>query len=426
MPRGSTPGERRGGRQRGTPNKKTLIKNAVFLAAAADPNRSPLDFMLALMRDPQVPLDLRIDVAVAAASLVHARPQAPRRSRAHPMEIRARQRLAARSGRAHPTPRGEVSAIPSEARGETNLTVAAPEGRSNGGFDPLDFLLGVMRDPEAAPRQRVRAARVAARYKHQPPERLVNLVEDEFGFKIDPVVAKVVREIKTQWDALSPAYASKPSPADIKERESLHARLCENIETIDCPDGYGGRDLEKDDERLQELNERRIKAKLTPEEIAEEAYLVSRTEVYRATPKHQAWGRIYELEKYRALGYTLNTSELSELEALRAQFPTAAQQVAGSDWTKGDMGLSLEIARKEEEARQSGVELDPEQAKTAVIEEVRRENLARKRKTSDVRVVNPDMKWPMWRVAELEERFVVGETPLTAAEQEELKDLRGQ
>jgi hypothetical protein len=76
MPRGSKPGERRGGRQRGTPNKKTLLKNAVFCAAAAEPNRSPLDFMLALMRDPQVPLDLRIDAAAASAALVHARPQA--------------------------------------------------------------------------------------------------------------------------------------------------------------------------------------------------------------------------------------------------------------------------------------------------------------------------------------------------------------
>jgi hypothetical protein len=56
---------------------------------------------------------------------------------------------------------------------------------------------------------------------------------------------------------------------------------------------------------------------------------------------------------------------------------------------------------------------------------VRQENSARKRKTSDVRVVNPDMKWPMCRIAELEERFVVGETPLTTAEQDELNDLRG-
>jgi hypothetical protein len=35
---------------------------------------------------------------------------------------------------------------------QTNLTVTAPEGSSGGDFDPLDFLLGVMRDPEAAPR----------------------------------------------------------------------------------------------------------------------------------------------------------------------------------------------------------------------------------------------------------------------------------
>jgi hypothetical protein len=52
-----------------------------------------------------------------------------------------------------------------------------------------------MHDPEVMPRQRARAARIAARYMHQPPERPVHLVEDEFGFKIDPVVAKTVREL---------------------------------------------------------------------------------------------------------------------------------------------------------------------------------------------------------------------------------------
>jgi hypothetical protein len=90
MPRGSRPGERRGGRQRGTPNKSTLLKNAVYCAAASEPNRSPLDFMLALMRDPQVPIDARLDMAAAAAPFVHARPRPPSRGRPHPMELRAR------------------------------------------------------------------------------------------------------------------------------------------------------------------------------------------------------------------------------------------------------------------------------------------------------------------------------------------------
>src|SRR5215469_1914210 len=91
MPRGSRPGERRGGRKPGTPNKKTLLKNAVFLAAAgggtaAEPNRSPLDFMLALMRDPQVDLDDRIDLAEAAAPYVLTKPRAPSRVRTNPMD----------------------------------------------------------------------------------------------------------------------------------------------------------------------------------------------------------------------------------------------------------------------------------------------------------------------------------------------------
>src|SRR5262249_26434474 len=153
------------------------------------------------------------------------------------------------------------------------------------------FLLEVMRDPEAVPRQRVRAARVAARYKHRPPERLVNLVEDEFGFKIDPAVAKAGREIKTQCgDTHAPVDGANSSPADIQKREGLRARLCEHIETIDCPHGYGEVNLDNDKKRVAELEaRRRTRVKLTPEEDAEEAYLVARSEVYRATPKHRAW-----------------------------------------------------------------------------------------------------------------------------------------
>src|SRR5260370_42600907 len=107
MPRGSRPGERRGGRQRGTPNKSTLLKNAVFCAADSEPNRSPLDFMLALMRDPQVPLNARVDMAAAAAPFVHARPRPPSRGRPHPVELRARRATAAASSG------GEDGGVPS-------------------------------------------------------------------------------------------------------------------------------------------------------------------------------------------------------------------------------------------------------------------------------------------------------------------------
>ena len=73
MPRGSKPGERRGGRQRGTPNKATVAKAAALAAASADPAITPLQFLLGVMRDPKAPTGLRVQVARAAAPLVHGK-----------------------------------------------------------------------------------------------------------------------------------------------------------------------------------------------------------------------------------------------------------------------------------------------------------------------------------------------------------------
>jgi hypothetical protein len=59
---------------RGTPNKKTALKNAAFAAAAANPAISPLEFLLGVIRDPNISLELRVKVAQAAAPFVHAKP----------------------------------------------------------------------------------------------------------------------------------------------------------------------------------------------------------------------------------------------------------------------------------------------------------------------------------------------------------------
>src|SRR5215213_5397363 len=74
MPRGSRPGERRGGRSKGTPNKATVAKAAALTSASEDPTATPLQFLLNIMRDPRAPTDLRIKVARAAAPLAHAKP----------------------------------------------------------------------------------------------------------------------------------------------------------------------------------------------------------------------------------------------------------------------------------------------------------------------------------------------------------------
>ena len=71
--RGSKPGERRGGGQRGTPNKATVVKTAALKAAVVGPAITPLQFLLGVMRDPTSPTDLRIQVARAAAPPVHGK-----------------------------------------------------------------------------------------------------------------------------------------------------------------------------------------------------------------------------------------------------------------------------------------------------------------------------------------------------------------
>jgi hypothetical protein len=75
MPRGSKPGERRGGRKTGTPNKKTLLRNAFIDTVAADPNLLPLDFFLRLMHQSTLTLDIRARAAEAALPYLHARPR---------------------------------------------------------------------------------------------------------------------------------------------------------------------------------------------------------------------------------------------------------------------------------------------------------------------------------------------------------------
>jgi hypothetical protein len=69
---GSRPGERRGGRQRGTPNKVNALKRAEIAASG----ETPLDYMLRVMHDEIVEPDRRDYMARAAAPYRHAKLQA--------------------------------------------------------------------------------------------------------------------------------------------------------------------------------------------------------------------------------------------------------------------------------------------------------------------------------------------------------------
>jgi hypothetical protein len=69
--RGSRPGERRGGRKKGTPNKKTAYQRAVIAAHSANQNVTPMDVMLAVMRDAHVALGMRAKMALRLLPRLH-------------------------------------------------------------------------------------------------------------------------------------------------------------------------------------------------------------------------------------------------------------------------------------------------------------------------------------------------------------------
>jgi hypothetical protein len=327
MPRGSRPGERRGGRQRGTPNKKTLIKNAVFCAAAADPDRSPLDFMLALMRDPQVPLDLRLEMAAAASPFVHARPEPARNKRPDPLDL---------GDRLMDT--GDLKFEESEAK-------PTAEGSGDGsGPSPLDFLLGVMKDPAATPQQRVKAAGVAARYKHAyaggAEASTVIVGEDKFGFKVDPELARAerddrVREAMLCTNRYKLKKGSDEEKAGDQELERIGERRAERVAPVKFPDGYAHGDREADQRRLQQLYSKRLsRKKLTPEEDAEEAHLAVRVLSPEPAPmprqpfSEMEWpmSRMVELEE-RVLAGDTTPAEEDELQDLRSRNAEIAANV---------------------------------------------------------------------------------------------------
>ena len=77
MFRGSKPGERRGGRKRDTPNRRTILADRILSIGLDHPTATWGEFHLRLVKDQQLPADTRMAVAAKCAP---AKPtQSPRR-----------------------------------------------------------------------------------------------------------------------------------------------------------------------------------------------------------------------------------------------------------------------------------------------------------------------------------------------------------
>ena len=344
MPRGSRPGERRGGRQKGTPNKKTVLRNAALSAAASDPNLSPLDHLLNVMREDTLPLEARITAAREALPYFHSTPQESVARQATPRRYEEPATNGNTSGKSQQSINIRIfkgGSASEESERETGVIeektgyhevqkrvhANAPPDTS---MTPLEFLLRVMRDVGTPANLRLRIASLLARYVH--PRRTADgsrkiVVQDPTGFNIDPALAMELRDAKRRYDFVYTTQISQPEHYE-REGAILRARIKEIEKDLQCPcpSMYGKDERKRDEERLKELLQvRHSGLKLSMQEDIEEAWLTARVASWSTIPECAAAARLRELDARRwddpwIRDPPLTVSERSEFRTLEVLY----------------------------------------------------------------------------------------------------------
>jgi hypothetical protein len=358
--RGSRPGERRGGRKKGTPNKKTAYVRAVTAAHSANPNVTPLEVMLAVMRDSYVALDMRVKLALRLLPRLHRK-------------LGAGESACVASGpnlgpkrRHDPSPAAEhIDEASVENRGidgreikyngaasstkhslelPTNASIdtrtGVVEGGNGTGLMPLSFLLEVLHNAEAPAAMKIKVASATLPYTQPRQSKrpaTPTVVADRHGFAVDPVVARKLRNAIARLDVLK--RRRKPT---VKERAAAR-RLGEKIRALvailPCPsvEEYTARDATRDKERMLYLwRKRRSRAKLTAKEDADLAHINARYWAYQAGPEKRARERLRLLsEKARAhrlaRGPALGPWETGELSVLATVYRPRKYKLSKAD-----------------------------------------------------------------------------------------------
>ena len=168
MPRGSKIGERRGGREFGTPNRRTVLANRILALAPEHPKASASQFVDILVQDRQLPADIRMAIAVEFS------PAGASRSEVAKSSVEQRPRAGSAGVRRVPSRTAKLAS--------------------------LEMLLSIAQDTSAHPVQRRKAAAEAAQYvlpKTPGPKRWWNNAPiDEYGFAITPEIAAEYRDLK--------------------------------------------------------------------------------------------------------------------------------------------------------------------------------------------------------------------------------------
>jgi hypothetical protein len=306
MPRGSKIGERRGGRQRGAPNRRTVLAERILAIASERPTTSACQLVDILAKDQELPADIRMVMAREFLSAGRSRSVG-----ASAVRSSARKRQKAQSSGPRPEPPG-------------NRRLAT-----------LDGLFSIAQDTTVATDQRRKAASEVAQHflPKKPGIRTgirrwwVNAPADEYGFAVTPQIAAEYRDSKFELHRL--ANSGSNSPAISRKAEKLRARVQAILHRLQCPcpSLYGMDQRVEDGNRLVYfLRLREAKITLTEKQEAKVAHRRARVDSFDQGPESAARQRLSILRDQarifkNAFGPRLTWKEQVDLRFLRLLYP---------------------------------------------------------------------------------------------------------
>ena len=315
MPRGSKIGEHRGGRERATPNRRTVLAERILAIASEHPTASASEFIDVLVKDRELPADIRIAIALEFS---------PARGRS----------LVAKSSAGR------------QRKGKTAGEPSAPS--RNAKLAGLEMLLSIARDTVTHPVQRRKAAAEAAQHflpKKSGPKRWWNNAPiDEYGFAITPQIAAEYRDLKIKLRSLPQSHGNFTAAQEAAE---LRGRVEAILYRLRCPRPslYGFDQLADDHRRLVAFaRQREAKRPLSEIEDAEEARSKARLDCFAANPECAARLRLNALtDKERAFrrraGPPLTRKDYVDLRFLRLLYSQEAPPSLDPDMDLGYLPL---------------------------------------------------------------------------------------
>ena len=268
MPRGSKIGERRGGRQRGTPNRRTVLADRILAIASERPTTSACQLVDILAKDQELPADIRMAIAREFLSAGRSRSVGASAVRSSARKQRKAQSTGPRPSR--------------QAIGDWQHSTAC-------------FALPRTRLSQRSSGAKRRRRQRSISYQRSLAIRRwwVNAPADEYGFVITPQIAAEYRDSNYELRRL--ANSRSNSPAISRKREKLRARLQAILHRLPCPcpSRYPMTERQHDKDRvIYFLRQREANNPLTEKEEAEEAHRRARVDSFDQGPESAARQRL--------------------------------------------------------------------------------------------------------------------------------------